>query len=371
MTSPRSLRPAPGAEPGPATASSCGSATTSRRRWPTGSASPSASPTTPTCRAAPSSTGRGMELVITLGTGVGCAVFFDGMLLPHMELSHGRFGEGLSIEVACGDNERHKVGKEKWRERVLDALDTFEAMVLPDHIFIGGGNAKRLDPDKLGPNRSIVPNMSGLLGGIALWERQPDAAPLGDVPVHRRHLILRCAATAAPAGCAPCPTPDQSHRHHRHPRVGRAGRAPRGRGRDLHLRELFDGDSGARRGAHRDRRRPRPRLLQAPHHPRHAAAADRARARGAGLPERIEAMFAGAHINTSEDRAVLHTALRAAARRDAGRRRPGRRRRRARGARPDGRVHRRRPLRRVDRAHRRADPRRRQHRHRRLRPRAR
>ena len=44
--------------------------------------------------------GRGMELVITLGTGVGCAVFFDGTLLPHMELSHGRFGDGLSIEVA-------------------------------------------------------------------------------------------------------------------------------------------------------------------------------------------------------------------------------------------------------------------------------
>src|SRR3954469_3854607 len=35
--------------------------------------------------------GHGMELVVTLGTGVGCAVFFDGMLLPHMELSHGRF----------------------------------------------------------------------------------------------------------------------------------------------------------------------------------------------------------------------------------------------------------------------------------------
>ena len=45
-------------------------------------------------------TGRGMELVVTLGTGVGSAVFFDGALLPHMELSHGRFGDGLSIEVA-------------------------------------------------------------------------------------------------------------------------------------------------------------------------------------------------------------------------------------------------------------------------------
>ncbi len=63
--------------------------------------------------------GHGMELVITLGTGVGCAVFFDGSLLPHMELSHGTFG-GTSIEVACGDNERQKIGKEAWRKRVLE-----------------------------------------------------------------------------------------------------------------------------------------------------------------------------------------------------------------------------------------------------------
>jgi polyphosphate glucokinase len=119
--------------------------------------------------------GRGMELVITLGTGVGCAVFFDGALLPHMELSHGRFGEGLSIEVACGDHERQKIGKTAWRARVINALDTFELMVLPDHLYIGGGNAKRLDPDTLGPNRTIVPNVSGLLGGIALWERTSGA----------------------------------------------------------------------------------------------------------------------------------------------------------------------------------------------------
>ena len=111
---------------------------------------------------------------------MGSAVFFDGILLPHMELSHGRFGEGLSIEVACGDHERQKVGKEKWRQRVLDALDAFEEMVLPDHVYIGGGNAKKLDPDTIGPNRTIVPNISGLLGGIALWEHTAaDREPVG------------------------------------------------------------------------------------------------------------------------------------------------------------------------------------------------
>jgi polyphosphate glucokinase len=131
-------------------------------------------------------TGRGMELVITLGTGVGSAVFFDGALLPHMELSHGRFAEGLSIEVACGDHHREEIGTKAWRRLVMNALDAFEEMVLPDHLFVGGGNAKRLDPDSLGPNRTVVPNISGLLGGIKLWERAVGGATLGDVPAPAR-----------------------------------------------------------------------------------------------------------------------------------------------------------------------------------------
>ena len=131
-------------------------------------------------------TGRGMELVITLGTGVGTAVFFDGVLLPHMELSHGRFAEGLSIEVACGDHHRDEIGTKAWRKLVTSALDTFEEMVLPDHLYVGGGNAKRLDPETLGPNRSVVPNVSGLLGGIKLWDRAVGAGALGDVPTTAR-----------------------------------------------------------------------------------------------------------------------------------------------------------------------------------------
>jgi polyphosphate glucokinase len=126
--------------------------------------------------------GHGMELVVTLGTGVGTAVFFDGALLPHMELSHGRFAEGLSIEVGCGDHHREQIGNKAWRKLVASALDAFQDMVLPDHLYVGGGNAKRLDPATLGPNRTIVPNISGLLGGIKLWERAVGAAALGDVP---------------------------------------------------------------------------------------------------------------------------------------------------------------------------------------------
>lgn len=114
-------------------------------------------------------TGNGLELVVTLGTGIGCALFYNGELMPHMEFSHGRFGRGHSIDIACGEARRARLGTRRWRRRVLDALTALEAMVLPDHTFVGGGNAKKLDPDSLGPRRSIVSNVSGLLGGIALW----------------------------------------------------------------------------------------------------------------------------------------------------------------------------------------------------------
>ena len=91
-------------------------------------------------------------------------------------------------------------------------------------------------------------------------------------------------------------------------------------------------------------------------------------ARAAGVEARRDAMFAGAHINTTEDRAVLHVALRMPEDEHARRRRPGRGGRRARGAAPHGRAVRPHPQRDVGRRHRGADPRRDQHRHRRVRP---
>ncbi len=94
-------------------------------------------------------------------------------------------------------------------------------------------------------------------------------------------------------------------------------------------------------------------------------------ARAAHLERRRDEMFAGVHINVSENRAVLHTALRLPRDAEADRRRAERRRGRSRGAGRDGRLHRPAAQRRVDRRHRQADSHRRQHRHRRLGPRAR
>ena len=116
-------------------------------------------------------TGRGMELVITLGTGVGSAVFFDGTLLPHMELSHGRFAEGLSIEVALGDDNRARrsaTGVGQARRAGPRGLRALPGSL--DHIYIGGGNAKRLDIEQLPTHARIVDNTAGIVGGVRLWD---------------------------------------------------------------------------------------------------------------------------------------------------------------------------------------------------------
>jgi polyphosphate glucokinase len=125
--------------------------------------------------------GKGLEAVITLGTGVGFALFDHGRLVPHIELSHHPFRKGETYDQQLGNAALKKIGKKKWNRRVRRAIEALRSLTNFDRLYIGGGNAKRLDPDVIGPDRTIVPNISGLLGGIALWERT-SGANLDDVP---------------------------------------------------------------------------------------------------------------------------------------------------------------------------------------------
>ncbi len=135
------------------------------------------------------------------------------------------------------------------------------------------------------------------------------------------------------------------------------------------LRAWFAEDPDRVDAAHVHRRRPARRPVEGSGPRTTCSTALLGLADEVGLAERRDAMFAGEHVNVTEDRAVLHTALRLPGRRLARGRRPGRRRRRARGPRPGLRLRRPGPLRRLGRGHRAAHPHGRQHRHRRLRPR--
>lgn len=112
--------------------------------------------------------GKGVELVLTLGTGMGSALFLNGHLVPNLELGHHPFHKNKSYEDCVGDAALKDVGKKRWNRRVKKAVDTLEAAFNYRTLYLGGGNAKKIEFD-LPANAKIVPNVAGLLGGIALW----------------------------------------------------------------------------------------------------------------------------------------------------------------------------------------------------------
>jgi len=113
--------------------------------------------------------GKGIEMVITLGTGFGTALFGNGHLAPHLELAHHCFRKCETYEEQLGEKARKDVGNEKWRRRVFLAIESLRALVNFDRLYIGGGNAKRLEaPFPAGC--SVIDNTAGILGGIKLWQ---------------------------------------------------------------------------------------------------------------------------------------------------------------------------------------------------------
>lgn len=114
--------------------------------------------------------GKGLEFVITLGTGFGTALFLDGCLCPHLELAHHPFRKGETYNQQLGDAARRRIGDAKWNRRVKRAVETLEALLFYDRLYVGGGNSRRVTVD-LGPRAALVDNTAGILGGIKLWDR--------------------------------------------------------------------------------------------------------------------------------------------------------------------------------------------------------
>ena len=108
--------------------------------------------------------------MLTLGTGLGTALFQEGELLPHLELAHGPSARA-SPSRSSSVTPTQDVGNERWnaactRRRVNEGCD---------HVYIGGGNARRLG-GAVG-RATMIDNTAGILGGIKLWERPRRCAP--------------------------------------------------------------------------------------------------------------------------------------------------------------------------------------------------
>jgi polyphosphate glucokinase len=119
--------------------------------------------------------GHGVECVITLGTGVGFALYEQGVLSPHMELGRYPVHKNTLLDDYLGNVAFRKISKKHWNRRVHRVLGYLETLLNYDMLYIGGGNAKHIAlalPD----NVKIVPNEAGVTGGIKLWEPKVDYA---------------------------------------------------------------------------------------------------------------------------------------------------------------------------------------------------
>ena len=119
--------------------------------------------------------GHGVEVVITLGTGMGFAIFSEGQLGPHLELSHHVFRKGEDYDQQIGNAAFETIGSKKWNKRVERAIHNIRVLTTFDHLYIGGGNAKEIT-FALQADTEIINNQNGLKGGAWLWRHDAPAA---------------------------------------------------------------------------------------------------------------------------------------------------------------------------------------------------
>jgi polyphosphate glucokinase len=113
--------------------------------------------------------GKGVEVVITLGTGFGSSLYIEGKLVPGLELAHHPWRKDKTYEDFLGRRGLQKYGHKRWNKLVAKAISQIEALFNYDHLYIGGGNATKIDFD-LPKHVTRIPNEDGLLGGVALWK---------------------------------------------------------------------------------------------------------------------------------------------------------------------------------------------------------
>ncbi|MEO6329353.1 MAG: ROK family protein [Ginsengibacter sp.] len=114
--------------------------------------------------------GNGLEMVVTLGTGFGTALLQDGNLLPHLELSRLPISKDRNYDDYIGEKAFDSKGAEHWNKRVERILEILKIVFNYDHLYVGGGNAKKIN-FKLDENITIVGNRDGIKGGAKLWKQ--------------------------------------------------------------------------------------------------------------------------------------------------------------------------------------------------------
>jgi polyphosphate glucokinase len=122
---------------------------------------------------------KGLVAVITLGTGIGSGLFYDGKLIPNTELGH-TIHKGDSFEKFAADSIRIKedLSYKKWGKRLDKYFKHISLLLSPDLFIIGGGASKKLKKyiDKIDITAEIIPaenkNEAGIIGAAVAAEER-------------------------------------------------------------------------------------------------------------------------------------------------------------------------------------------------------
>src|SRR5437867_5592049 len=227
----------------------------------------------------------GKMLFLGLGTGLGSSLFVGGIVEP-MELGHLPYRNG-TFEEYVGLHGLQAHGLAQWRRDVEDVVSRLVAALEPEDVVLGGGNVHQLDT--LPPGCRAGDNANAFLGGFRLWEQPEDRRTASE------HMKGRPMTGMSPLTARQSWKALETH----HEKI-----------RDLHLRTLFAED--ATRGERLTAEAAGIYLDYSKNRVTDETLALLCRlAEECGLRGRIDAMFRGDKINLTENRAVLHVALRA------------------------------------------------------------
>jgi polyphosphate glucokinase len=115
----------------------------------------------------------GRMLFLGIGTGLGSAMIFDGVVIP-LELAHLPYRKDRTYEDYVGLRGLERRGVERWRKSVLDVIERLRAALVCDSVLLGGGNAKLMED--LPSHITLGANSNAIDGGIKLWQDKHDPA---------------------------------------------------------------------------------------------------------------------------------------------------------------------------------------------------
>jgi polyphosphate glucokinase len=110
---------------------------------------------------------RGRMLFLGIGTGLGSAMIFDGVVIS-LELAHLPYRKDRTYEDYVGLRGLERRGVERWRKSVLDVIERLRAALVCDSVLLGGGNAKLMQ--NLPNHVALGANSNAIDGGIKLWQ---------------------------------------------------------------------------------------------------------------------------------------------------------------------------------------------------------